>query len=90
MIRPNRYAGKCVNCGDTVPPQAGKLFKLDGKWRVECRECSPDINLKGLSRYDLQGGGPKDIHVIRLSSGQAYTQNANGRCEDAPCCGCCT
>lgn len=28
-------------------------------------------------------------HVIRTSGGTFY-RNKNGRCEDAPCCGCCT
>lgn len=30
------------------------------------------------------------ITVIRTSSGHVSTQNSRGRCEDAPCCGCCT
>jgi hypothetical protein len=28
--------------------------------------------------------------TIRFQSGETMTQNRNGRCEDAPCCGCCT
>lgn len=28
-------------------------------------------------------------HEIRTSGGTFY-QNKEGRCEDAPCCGCCT
>lgn len=31
-----------------------------------------------------------DVDVITFSSGAAVTQNVNGRCIDAPCCGCCT
>ena len=30
------------------------------------------------------------LTVIRFSSGESITQNARGRCEDAPCCGCCS
>lgn len=29
------------------------------------------------------------LTVIRTSGG-TWTQNSRGRCEDAPCCGCCT
>ena len=29
------------------------------------------------------------VMTIRTNSG-TYTRNSNGRCEDAPCCGCCT
>jgi hypothetical protein len=30
------------------------------------------------------------VSVIRFSSGAVFTRNKAGRCEDAPCCGCCT
>lgn len=33
--------------------------------------------------------GPRVI-VSRFNSGATVTMNARGRCEDAPCCGCCT
>jgi len=29
-------------------------------------------------------------HVIDFGSGRQYYRNKAGRCEDAPCCGCCT
>jgi hypothetical protein len=29
-------------------------------------------------------------HVIDFGDGREYYRNKNGRCEDAPCCGCCT
>lgn len=30
------------------------------------------------------------LSVVRFSSGHVMTQNSRGRCEDAPCCGCCS
>jgi hypothetical protein len=33
---------------------------------------------------------PKRVHAIRLNSGAVLSVNARGRCEDAPCCGCCS
>lgn len=30
------------------------------------------------------------LSVARFSSGAVMTQNSRGRCEDAPCCGCCS
>lgn len=30
------------------------------------------------------------VIVTRFNSGAVVTQNARGRCEDAPCCGCCS
>ena len=29
-------------------------------------------------------------HVIEFGDGREYYRNKKGRCEDAPCCGCCT
>ena len=29
-------------------------------------------------------------HVIDFGNGREYYRNKAGRCEDAPCCGCCT
>ena len=33
------------------------------------------------------GSDRSDLYVI---GGREYIRNARGRCEDAPCCGCCT
>ncbi len=32
----------------------------------------------------------RGLSVVRFSSGHVMTQNSRGRCEDAPCCGCCS
>lgn len=32
----------------------------------------------------------RGLTVVRFSSGAVMTQNSRGRCEDAPCCGCCS
>jgi hypothetical protein len=32
----------------------------------------------------------RGLSVARFSSGAVMTQNSRGRCEDAPCCGCCS
>jgi hypothetical protein len=38
-----------------------------------------------------RSGGRRRRGVISIrTSGGSFTRNANGRCEDAPCCGCCT
>ncbi len=71
----NRYAGVCVHCDRRVPARAGKLWKSGGAWRVAHLACA-------------DAGEPAVITVA--TSGWTGTQNARGRCEDAPCCGCCT
>lgn len=71
----NKYGGICGACGGPVPAQGGRLEKVSGRWAVFHLAC--DDNAPG-------------VNVIRFSSGAVITQNKRGRCEDAPCCGCCT
>jgi hypothetical protein len=33
---------------------------------------------------------PTRAYTVRFNSGAEMSVNARGRCEDAPCCGCCT
>ncbi len=72
----NRYAGTCVVCGNRVPATAGTLQRDGRRWLVSHLACSE------------QGGAA--IVVTRFSNGDERIQNRRGRCEDAPCCGCCS
>ena len=72
-------------------------------WKVRCKACAAkapetdDTAPEGLPFFG-PGESPADdrraarngITVSRFSSGAVVTRNARGRCEDAPCCGCCT
>jgi hypothetical protein len=76
----NKYPAKCSKCGCHVPTNGGVLTgsKREG-WSVAhlaCENAAP-------------GSEPRVIEV-RFNSGAVLTQNRRGRCEDAPCCGCCT
>lgn len=70
----NRYAGTCVGCGKRVGAGAGEATKEGGRWVVRHAACKGEV-------------APL---VVRTSSGWVGTRNGRGRCEDAPCCGCCT
>lgn len=53
---------------------------------------SPDqrITVRAEKRVgDSAPTGPRAI-VTRFNSGSTIYQNTRGRCEDAPCCGCCS
>lgn len=45
-------------------------------------------------RFGRKGGGGSgmggEIIYTTFSSGETVYRNARGRCEDAPCCGCCS
>lgn len=71
----NRYAGPCTECGGRVPAKGGELFKDGTKWRVRHLACA---------------NGPEVVSYYFAATGNSGTINRRGRCEDAPCCGCCT
>lgn len=65
----------CVNVGE-----AGEDGQDDGE------DCWPPSRAQLASDKRLAERG---LSVTRFSSGAVMTQNSRGRCEDAPCCGCC-
>lgn len=74
--RVNKYAASCHYCGATVPANGGRLWKSGRRWLV--------------SHLDCDDNGEARVIEYRFSSGETAIQNVQGRCEDAPCCGCCT
>lgn len=72
----NRFHGLC-DCGNAVPAGQGILERTASRrWRVVCKSCHP--------------AGSPEVTIVQVSSGWTGIRNARGRCEDAPCCGCCT
>ena len=79
----NKYPGTCGSCGGRVARHDGTLHRNGRRWTVTHVECS------AASDYP-EDSNPRNVsHVYRTSGGTFY-QNKRGRCEDAPCCGCCT
>lgn len=74
----NKYPGTCVDCGATVAAGAGRTWKGRGGWKV-----SHGGTCTG------RAATPRVV-TFRLNSGAEVYRNANGICEDAPCCGCCS
>lgn len=72
-----KFEGKCSDCGATLP--VGEKAKWYGRGRVY-----------GLNCHEKQAVKNGKIGWISTgSNGKEYYQNYSGRCEDAPCCGCC-
>ncbi len=77
----NRYGGYCPHCGGYVAARAGVLVKRlsigrnGGQWAPAHLSCE---NAHGAA-----------VSTITIGN-NSYTRNVRGRCEDAPCCGCCT
>jgi len=90
--------------GRTYPVRA-RLRELGGTWDPIARgwqipeenigaACAlvgnaPPLRKAGAKyRHDRSGGNVSVVY--RFSSGHVAYRNKAGRCEDAPCCGCCT
>ena len=100
----NRYKGKCRGCATFVAARAGVLKRDTGKWFVLCADCARPAGDPGAfdehapNRFPApasNGAQYRDRYergssYARFSSGAEVFTNRNGRCEDAPCCGCCS
>jgi hypothetical protein len=69
-----RYAGKCSVTGKAIKP--GDTIE----YLPATRE----------SRLVASNTQPQRISDVIETSGGVFYRNKSGRCEDAPCCGCCT
>ncbi len=81
----NRYAAPCCYCKATVPPSGGRCWRRGARWIATHEACALE------ARAARKPGSPRrravDSFVI---GGKDFIRNSRGRCEDAPCCGCCT
>lgn len=87
----NKYPSACARCAAHVPAGAGYLSRGSGRrWRVECRPCVDGQLDAETDRAAAISRGNKTSYGVVTSTGWVGYRNRAGRCEDAPCCGCCT
>ena len=66
---------------------------LTGPWdkRTDTRVLTESrVRPAAPAQFTAARFGSRKVYTARLNSGAVVSVNANGRCEDAPCCGCCT
>jgi hypothetical protein len=70
-----------IDCADADGLTTNK--PLTGPWdtRTDIRE---------RADHRIGEAAPVRVTVTCFNSGAVVTQNSRGRCEDAPCCGCCS
>jgi hypothetical protein len=101
-----RYAGVCKVCGDaiakgalaywdqgarTVTCEAIDCARADGLTERAQRWAGNPDGVETLRAFRVGAAAPANrVTVTRFNSGAVVYQNARGRCEDAPCCGCCS
>lgn len=93
----SKFPGKCRDCG--APVARGATIVYHGKGAgISCASCAEvepiheDV-AAGFEHGTLANDrrlARTGLSVVRTSSGWSGTRNSRGRCEDAPCCGCCT
>lgn len=85
--------------GNTYPVR-DQMRKLGGQWDVEARAWVFESVTVANQARAIVASAPKPAgryhnrarasNVFRFPSGATVYRNPRGRCEDAPCCGCCT
>lgn len=95
-----RYAGICKVCGTRIPAGTTAFYDSAAK-TVTCHnmECADADGLTTMTRPTGPWDGParptfSDHRIgsaapIPARSGEYNRAYSRGRCEDAPCCGCC-
>ena len=93
-----KFPGKCSDCGE--PIHRGDTIAWLGHGTAQHIECyeesrmdSCEDEVAGLEPGTLDNDrslAKRGLSVSRFSNGEVMTRNSKGRCEDAPCCGCCT
>ena len=89
--------------GNTYPVRA-EMRALGGTWEARLQGWAVPTANAEKARAIVASAGPAEARaplagrrlyqggvstVTRFSSGDTVYTNRNGRCEDAPCCGCC-
>jgi hypothetical protein len=90
-----KYPGTCLACGERIHRGDNiNYWPKQGAAHVSCGLPANDEDAAaGLEPGTLANDrrlAKQGLTVVRTSSGAVWTQNSRGRCEDAPCCGCCT
>jgi hypothetical protein len=91
-----KYPGRCIRTGAAIKP--GDSILWHGRGRAELAavaELDPELAASDpdaaihAGQY-LASAMSRGVSDIWSTGGREYYRNKAGRCEDAPCCGCCT
>lgn len=85
MLMTARYAGRCARTGQSIKP--GDRIDYDRRTKRAVLVTEDEEGGSYLAARTKSDGYVS--HVFNIG-GREYYRNKRGRCEDAPCCGCCT
>ena len=82
-----RYAGFDSRTGASIRP--GDQIQYDTATRRAWLSEPGDMSDLGDEQQAASRYNPSWVSHVWTSGGREYYRNKAGRCEDAPCCGCC-
>ena len=82
-----RYAGFDARTGASIRP--GDQIQYDTNTRRAWLSEPGDLGDLDDGQQDVSRYNPAWVSHVWTSGGREYYRNKAGRCEDAPCCGCC-
>ena len=83
-----KFAGKDARTG--APIRKGDEIIFDTTTRQAWHTDEDDDRLSFTTTTPPNIRADYVSHVFNFGNGREYYRNKAGRCEDAPCCGCCT
>jgi hypothetical protein len=83
-----RYAGFDSRTGASIRP--GDQIQYDTATKRAWLSEPGDLGDLGDEQQAASRYNPSWVSHVWTSGGREYYRNKAGRCEDAPCCGCCT
>ena len=81
-----KFAGKDARTG--APIRKGDEIIFDTTTRSAWHTDEDEGRLSFTTPHNIRADYVS--HVFNFGNGREYYRNKAGRCEDAPCCGCCT
>lgn len=87
-----KFDSTCTQCAKRVH-KGQSVEWTRGARGVYHTNCTPDTSYKAeldTARETYRASRRPSSNYARFSSGAEIFSNARGRCEDAPCCGCCS
>lgn len=94
----SKFPGKCITCRGVIEP--GQTIRFFGRGKASHFNCgkkeycaTDEDEAAGFEPGTLAAdrrAARNGLSINRFSSGAVVTQNTRGRCEDAPCFGCCS
>lgn len=99
-----KFSSRCARTGETIQRGDTIIYntvtrtamlpnETTGKREQWHGEGYPSLGLtESLEGFPRRINGSADYvsDVFQFGDGREYYRNKQGRCEDAPCCGCCT